>query len=192
MARLDSSERIQIESAAQLRVWLEEHHSQDESVWLVTFKRSVPDAFVSVPEILDELLCFGWIDGVRRKLDEDRTMQLISPRRTQYWAKSYKDRAARLIAEGRMKRPGLQAIEAAKQSGLWDFMDDVDALIAPDDLVEALAKHPSAAKNFASLPPSYRRNALRWLKLAKTRETRIKRLEQIAALAAENQRVRNL
>ena len=83
-------------------------------------------------------MAFGWIDGIRRKLDDDRTMQLISPRKVQHWAKSYKDRAARLIEEGRMQAPGLASIEAGKASGLWSFMDDVDALIVPEDLRMAL------------------------------------------------------
>lgn len=68
--------------------------------------------------VLDEFLCFGWIDGIRRKLDADRTMQLISPRKVQHWAKSYKDQAARRIEEGRMESPGLESIRRSKESGL--------------------------------------------------------------------------
>jgi uncharacterized protein YdeI (YjbR/CyaY-like superfamily) len=96
--------------------------------------------------VLDEVLCFGWIDGIARKLDDDRTMQLLSPRRVQHWAKSYKDRAARLIQEGRMHPAGLKAIEEAKREGLWDVMNDVDALVIPDDLATALDARPPAAE----------------------------------------------
>ncbi len=183
---------MEIRSAGELRAWLLANHTGAESVWLVTFKKHIGDAYVSVDEILDELLCFGWVDGVRRKLDDDRTMQLISPRRTQYWAKSYKDRAARLIAADRMHYSGLAAIEESKRNGLWDFMDDVDALLAPGDLEAALSDDARAAARFAAFPPSYRRNVLRWLKLAKTPSTRDTRIKQIVQTSAQNERIRNL
>ncbi|MEL6361960.1 MAG: YdeI/OmpD-associated family protein [Pseudomonadota bacterium] len=168
--------KVEVTSSMELRAWLEKKHSQAESVWLVTFKSSITDKYVSREEVLDELIAFGWIDGVRRKLDGDRTMQLISPRKAQHWAKSYKDRAARLIEEGQMAAPGFASIAASKASGLWTFMDDVDALIWPNDLREAFAGKPEAEKLFAEFPPSAQRFTLRWIKLAKTEVTRKKRI----------------
>ncbi|MEM6815918.1 MAG: hypothetical protein AAF600_16280 [Bacteroidota bacterium] len=70
---------------------MEGHHSQEDSIWLVTYKKSTPDKYVDRGQVLDELLCFGGIDGRRMKLDDERTMQLISPRRVQHWSKTYKD-----------------------------------------------------------------------------------------------------
>ncbi|MEL6475653.1 MAG: YdeI/OmpD-associated family protein [Pseudomonadota bacterium] len=169
--------KVEVTSASELRRWLETNHGQPESVWLVTFKASVPDKYVSRDQVLDELIAFGWIDGVRRKLDEHRTMQLISPRKTQHWAKSYKDRAARLIDDGSIAAPGMASIEAGKASGLWTFMDDVDALIWPEDLHKAFAAHLRAEANFADFPPSAQRFTLRWIKLAKTEATRQKRIK---------------
>ena len=72
--------KLEVSSALALRSWLEAHHAQPTSVWLVTFKKHTGTAYVSSAEVLDELLCFGWVDGLRRALDADRTMQLISPR----------------------------------------------------------------------------------------------------------------
>ncbi len=98
-----SSERfphVEVTSASELRAWLLDNHERDEAVWLVTDKKAVPERYVSTQQVLDELVAFGWIDGIRRAVDDERTMQLISPRRTQPWAKSYRDRAERLIAEG--------------------------------------------------------------------------------------------
>ncbi|MEO1444561.1 MAG: hypothetical protein AAFV33_29480, partial [Chloroflexota bacterium] len=129
MTATDNFEKVTVTSSAELRAWLEANHEQDNSVWLVTYKKHMNEKYVSTEQILDEVLCFGWIDGIRRKLDDDRTMQLIAPRKTQHWAKSYKDRVARLEAEGRMHPAGLKVIEESKQNGLWTFMDDVDALI---------------------------------------------------------------
>ena len=189
MVKTENFEKVEVDSAETLRNWLLENHSQPESVWLVTYKKHVGDKYVSTQQVLDELIAFGWIDGVRRKLDDDRTMQLIAPRKAQHWAKSYKERAARLEAEGRMHDAGRAAIEASKASGLWNFMDDVDALIKPDDLVEALAAHPDATENFDSFPPASQRFVLRWIKLAKKPATRAKRIEKTASLAAQNKRI---
>ncbi len=189
MIKTEAFEKVEITSAAQLRRWLEANYAQTESIWLITYKKHVADNYVTHSAILDEILCFGWIDGIGRKLDENRTMQLISPRRVQHWAKSYKDRGARLIEEGRMHPAGLKAIENSKQNGLWDYMDDVDALIMPDDFVQALEAHPPALENFNASATSYKRNVLRWIKLAKTATTRMKRLEMAAELASRNEKV---
>ncbi|NJL48911.1 MAG: hypothetical protein HC929_17385 [Leptolyngbyaceae cyanobacterium SM2_5_2] len=189
MIKTENFEQVEVTSAQQLRQWLEVNHAQKESIWLVTYKKHLADNYVSVQNILDEVLCFGWVDGIRRKLDDDRTMQLISPRQTQHWAKSYKDRVAKLTKSGRMHPAGLAAVAESKRNGLWNFMDDVDALVIPDDLTEALEKYPPAKEHFANFANSNQRNVLRWIKLAKTPETRAKRIEKTALLAAQNQKV---
>ncbi len=189
MTKTENFEKVEVKSVAELRAWLEANYAQDESIWLVTGKKHMGATYVSKEEILDEVLCFGWIDGIRRKLDDDRTMQLIAPRKTQHWAKSYKDRVAKLEAEGRMHASGLAVVEEGKNNGLWNFMDDVDALIMPDDLVEALKEHHPALENFEAFSPSSRRNVLRWIKLAKKPETRAKRIHKTATLAEQNKKV---
>jgi uncharacterized protein YdeI (YjbR/CyaY-like superfamily) len=180
---------VEIVSAAGLRQWLEEHHGQAESVWLMRYMNHVADKTVPIDAILDELLCFGWVDGLARKLDADRTLRLISPRRHQRWTRSYKERAARLISEGRMAAPGLRAIEESKQRGEWNDQDEVDDLIVPEDLDTALRQNPQALAFFTSAAPSYRRNVLRWLKLAKKPDTRAKRIGQTIALSTLREKV---
>lgn len=189
MIKTENFLKIEVNSAEELRGWLLEHHQQEESIWLVTYKKVRPNKYVSTSEVLDELLCFGWIDGIRRKLDAERTMQQIGPRRQQHWAKTYKDRAAKLIEEGKMEPSGYQSIEVSKENGLWNFMDDVDALIKPDDLLEALESHPPALENFDHFPASVQRFTLRWIKLAKTSPTRVKRIEKTAKLAQKNEKI---
>lgn len=189
MIPTDGFAQVEIRSAAALRDWLSANHAQAESVWLVTWKKRPGAPHVSTAEVLDELIAFGWIDGIRRKLDEARTMQLISPRRQQAWAQSYKDRAARLEAEGRMHPAGRAAITAARASGLWDATAAVDALVVPDDLAAALASHPPAEAHFTACPPSYRRNVLRWLHNARRAETRAARIAAIAAASARGDRL---
>ncbi|MEM9338205.1 MAG: YdeI/OmpD-associated family protein [Bacteroidota bacterium] len=180
---------MEISSQAQLRDWLLKYHTQEESVWLVTYKKGTEGNYVSTGEVLDELLCFGWIDGIRRKLDDEKTMQLISPRKTQHWAKTYKDRVATLTKEDRMHEAGLQSIEVSKRNGLWNFMDDVDQLIKPNDLAEALSKKPDAEAFFDQINDSSKRFVLRWLKLAKTDRTRTNRIEKLVELSAKGEKL---
>ncbi len=190
MIQTEHFQKVEVSSSTELRSWLEQHHQQEESVWLVTFLKAVPEKYVSTSEVLDELICFGWIDGIRRKLDERRTMQLISPRRVQHWAKTYKDRAAKVIKEGRMHAAGFQSIERSKQAGLWDFMDDVDRLEVPQDLQEGLDKVPGASEFFHGINDSSKRFVLRWLKLAKTDKTRIARIQQLADLSGRGEKLK--
>jgi uncharacterized protein YdeI (YjbR/CyaY-like superfamily) len=190
MIQTDNFQKVEVTSSAELRAWLEAHYGQEESVWLVTFLKVVPEHYLSTEEVLDELIAFGWIDGIRRKLDDRRTMQLISPRRVQHWAKSYKDRAARLIAEGRMHEAGFRSIERSKQAGLWDFMEDVDRLEVPQDLQEALEKVDGASDFFHAINDSSKRFVLRWLKLAKTEKTRVARIQQLAELSGRGEKLK--
>ena len=83
MILTENFDKVEITSVKELRLWLLENHNKSDSVWLVTYKKSEPNKYISRWQVLDELLCFGWIDGIRRKLDAHRTMQLISPRKTQ-------------------------------------------------------------------------------------------------------------
>ncbi|EOZ98417.1 hypothetical protein A33Q_1071 [Indibacter alkaliphilus LW1] len=190
MIQTDNFEKVEVASQEELRRWLEQNHQQKESVWLVTYKKIILEKYLSTSQVLDELLCFGWIDGIRRKLDEDRTMQLISPRKVEHWAKTYKDRAAKLIEEGKMQEAGFQSIELSKQNGLWDFMEDVDKLIVPVDLQDALDNKPEATEFFYAINDSSKRFVLRWIKLAKAEKTRMARIDQIAELSAKGEKLK--
>ena len=184
MLKTENFKKVEIITQMQLRNWLKNNYSQKEGVWLVTFKKSEKEKYVSREEVLDELICFGWIDGIRRKLDNTRTMQLISPRRVQHWAKTYKDRAAKLIEENKMHQSGLNSIKQGKESGLWNFMDDLDNLVIPEDLNVALNKLEGSFDFFDNINDSSKRFVLRWIKLAKTEKTRKSRIEKISKLSS--------
>jgi uncharacterized protein YdeI (YjbR/CyaY-like superfamily) len=184
MIKTEHFEKVEVKSSEELRQWLLKNYAQKDSVWLVTYKKSEVGKYVSREEVLDELLCFGWIDGIRRKLDETRTMQLIAPRKAQHWAKTYKDRAQKLMDENRMHEAGLQSIQSGKESGLWDFMDDVDNLVIPDDLNAALQQLEGAKGFFDQINDSSKRFVLRWIKLAKTQKTRMNSVNKIAHLSS--------
>lgn len=189
MVKTENFKQIEICSPAQLREWLLQNHTQKESIWLVTFKKEHKEKYVSTQAILDEILCFGWIDGIRRKLDEQKTMQLISPRQVQHWTKTYKDRFVKLEKEGRMTDAGREAVLVSKRNGLWNFMDDVDALIKPPDFIKCLEENPPAMNCFDGFGASSKRFMLRYIKIAKTADTRAKRMNEITLLAKQNKKL---
>lgn len=191
MTKTENFDQVHIAAPEQLWDWLSLNHAQEQSVWLVTWKKETPEKYVSREQVLDALIAYGWIDGIRRQRDDGKTMQLIGPRQQKVWAKTYKDRAERLEQEGRMKPAGRRAIEQAKAAGLWGAMEDVDALVVPDDLTTALKAQPPANAFFEGAAPSYRRNILRWVGSAKTAPTRAKRIRIVVEHSSERRKVPN-
>ncbi|WP_010215270.1 YdeI/OmpD-associated family protein [Sphingomonas sp. PAMC 26621] len=182
-------EQVEVASLNELRLWLAANHERDEGVWLVRFKKNVAAKFINRLDVLDELLCYGWVDGIARKLEDARTMQLIFPRKQHAWAQSYKDRAARLELEGRIKEPGRAAIKRSQQLGQWNSYAPVDALLVPDDLRSALRADRGAEAFFDATAPSYRRNVLRWISQAKKPYTRARRIATTAERSGRGEKL---
>lgn len=179
--------KVEIKSIAELKNWLKKNHHQAASVWLITYKKNVPQYYVEYTDVVDELLCFGWIDSLPRKLDADRKMLRISPRKPKSaWSKINRDKINRLTREGRMKKPGLEAVQVARQNGAWNALKETDLNKIPPDLNKAFSMHSGSYKNFQQFPPSTKRAILEWIAQAKTPETRQKRLAETARLAAQN------
>lgn len=181
-------EEVEVNSPEELRRWFEENHRRAESIWLITFKKAVPEKYLPNTVVVDECVCFGWMDGRRKKVDHERTMQLLSPRKSSHWAQSYKERYARLEHEGRLHPAGIAAADTAKATGGWSEMDEVDRLIPPADFLSALDAEPKARENYEQFPDSAKRDILRWIKLAKRDETRKRRIAEAAAKASKNER----
>jgi uncharacterized protein YdeI (YjbR/CyaY-like superfamily) len=177
-------EQIQIESRQDLRKWLADNHQRTEGIWLVSYKKNVPEKYVPWDEIVEEALCFGWIDSTARKLDGERSMLLLSPRRPgSPWSGLNKRRVEKLAAAELIMSPGWSAIERAKEDGSWTVLDDVEALIIPEDLAVALAENKTAAANFKSFSDSSIKGILWWIKSAKQEATRKKRIAETVQLA---------
>lgn len=186
MAKLDDLRRVCVASRAEWRAWLEAHHTQAEAIWLVIWKK--PDLRnLSNDDVVEEALCFGWIDSLPRKLDDTRSMLLLAPRKAKSaWSALNKTRAEKMINQGLMSKAGQKVIDEAKASGTWDKLNDVEALTIPDDLAKAFAKKKSAQKNFEAFPRSVKRGILEWILQAKKPETRAKRIEETAVKAVDN------
>lgn len=184
---MDDREQIQVESSAEWRAWLARNHAREEGVWLVRFKKHCGAKYVSTEDAIDEALCFGWIDSLPRKLDEERTMLWFAPRKPgSNWSKRNKERVAALIADGRMTAAGMAKVEAAKQDGTWNALDAVEALEIPPELATEFARYATARQNFEAFPRSARRGILEWIMNAWRPETRAKRIAETARLAEEN------
>ena len=144
---------------------------------------------MSWTEIVDELIAFGWVDSVQKRLDEDRSKIQITPRKPKSkWSRVNKERVERLIAEGRMAPPGIAMVELAKETGTWTALDAVERLEEPDDLRAALDAVPDARRHYDAFPPSSRRAILEWVTSAKRPATREARIAETVALAAEDLR----
>lgn len=176
----DRFPQIEVTSAVQLWEWLGANHGRDEAVWFVTWKKSDKERYVSADEVLDALTAYGWTDGIRRRIDDYRVMQVVSPRRARAWMRSYQVRAEELIETGRVRPAGQAAVDLAKATGAWDAMKLVDDLEVPDDLAVVLANRPPARANYDAFAPSTRRNILGWVASAVRPQTRAKRIQRIA------------
>ena len=181
-------EQVHAETRDEWRRWLAANHSGAPGAWLVSWRRQTGKPSVGYAESVEEALCFGWIDSVQQTLDEERTAQLFTPRRAgSRWSSSNKERVERLLAAGLMEPAGLAALEAAKASGAWTALDEVEALVVPDDLAAALASR-GAGGQWERYPPSVKRGILQWLLDAKRPETRARRIAETADAAADGRR----
>jgi uncharacterized protein YdeI (YjbR/CyaY-like superfamily) len=188
MTRDADKPELIIESRAQLRAWLHEHHATSTGVWIVTTKRAAGGT-VAWDDIVQEALCVGWIDSLPRTLDDTRTMLRLTPRKvSSAWSARNKAHVEVLLAQGMMHPAGLAAIEAARARGTWTALDEASARVVPDDLAAALDALPPARTHFEAFPPSAQRGILEWLSLAKRPATRAARIAEIAQLARENKR----
>lgn len=178
-----------VESRTAWRAWLEQHHADASGVWAVTWKKDSGGPHVRYDDLVEEALCFGWVDSKGSRRDGGRTALLVTPRKPRSsWSASNKARVERLTAAGLMAPAGAAVVAAAKASGTWNALDDVERLVEPDDLRAALDALPEARRHWDAFPPSTRRGILEWIGSAKRQPTRSARVAETARLAAENVR----
>jgi uncharacterized protein YdeI (YjbR/CyaY-like superfamily) len=186
---VEDDPRVQVESAEEWAAWLAANHATATGAWLVTWKAATGRPRPSYDEAVTEALRFGWVDSVARGLDDERTMLRYSPRKPRSgWSRPNKERIARLEAQGRMEPAGRAVLDQAKADGSWTLLDEVEDLVVPDDLADALAAHPGARERWDAFPRSARRGILEWIVQARRPETRAKRITDTAEKAARGER----
>jgi uncharacterized protein YdeI (YjbR/CyaY-like superfamily) len=176
------------------RAWLEEHHGTESELLVGFWKRGTGRPSITWPESVDEALCFGWIDGVRRRVDDERYTIRFTPRQKRStWSAVNIARVAELEAEGRMHPAGLAAFarRSDDRSAIYSYEQRRSAQLGPAEEAE-LRANPAAWAHFEAQTPSYRRAAAHWVMSAKREETRRRRLEQLVAESAQGRRPRAL
>jgi uncharacterized protein YdeI (YjbR/CyaY-like superfamily) len=173
------------------RRWLERHHDSAPELWVGYFKKASGRASMTWPQSVDEALCFGWIDGVRKRIDDERYTIRFTPRRVgSVWSAVNIGRVAVLSDEGRMRPAGLEAFEARREdwSGIYSY-EQRDQAVFPDAFEERFRAEEEAWAWFEAQPKGYRQNTIRWVMTAKREETRERRLATLIADSAAGRRI---
>lgn len=178
-------------SAKAFEAWLKKHHATSGGLWLKIAKRGAAEPSVTYPEAVEIALCWGWIDGQKKGLDEQHFLQRFTPRRARsIWSKINVDKAEALIAAGRMQAPGLAQVDAAKADGRWArAYDGARTSTVPGDLTAALEAEPRAKAFFAALNASNRYAVLWRIQTAVKAETRARRIAQLVQMLARGETI---
>jgi uncharacterized protein YdeI (YjbR/CyaY-like superfamily) len=181
----DGRPTLHLLERSEWRSWLTEHSQSSSGVWFVAFKRSTGRPRIEYDDMVEEGLCFGWIDSKAGTLDAERSMVWMSPRRAKSgWSGLNKRRIEALEAAGLMTEAGRRMVELARATGTWDLLTDVENLVIPDDLASAFERVPEARRRWDGFSRSARQGVLGWIVQAKRLETRANRIEETVRLAA--------
>lgn len=188
MARrgIDELSTLEAPSRQAWRDWLAEHHDSESEIWLVYKKGKAGEGWIQYGESVEEALCYGWVDGLVKRLDEVRYVRRFTPRKPKsLWSASNKKRVTELTKAGRMAPPGRRVVDAAKRDGSWDEKPDAEKEWAmPAELEAALArkKNAKAKTAFSGLSPSHQKQFVMWVASAKKEATRVRRADKAVAM----------
>jgi uncharacterized protein YdeI (YjbR/CyaY-like superfamily) len=191
MDELEMVEHLYLSSRNDWRAWLEKNYATEKEVWLIYYKKHTGKPSIQYEDSVEEALCFGWIDGIIKRFDDERCGRKFFPRRSRSrWSESNKKRAEKMISEGRMTKYGMARVDDAKKSGEW-FKSNVipENLTIPPFIEKALTKNKKANENFNKLAVSYKRLYVRWISSAKLEETRLRRLQEAIDLLEQNKKL---
>lgn len=176
MPEANPQKTLTFSTASDLADWLNANHAVESELWIKIFKKQSGVLSVTWDDVVVECLCWGWIDGVKKSIDDQAYRQRITPRKARsIWSKRNRDHVERLISEGRMKESGLAHVRAAKADGRWENAYAVSEMEVPDDFLAALEGEPKAKQFFETLNKSNRYVIAYGLLSAKKPETREKR-----------------
>jgi uncharacterized protein YdeI (YjbR/CyaY-like superfamily) len=177
-------------SAGEFRGWLEQHHVTARELWVGFYKKSAGKSGLTYQEAVDEALCFGWIDGIVKRIDDERFMHRFTPRKpSSIWSNTNVRHVERLTAAGKMHAAGLAAFAArtAARTGVYVFEAKEAKTLSPAQ-VKAFRAHPAAWAFFQAQPPWYQRKVTWWVASAKQPATRERRLAQLIVACAAGKR----
>ena len=172
------------------RAWLAENHETEKEVWLIYYKKYTGQPRIPYDDAVEEALCFGWIDSVVQKIDDERYAQKFTPRRNNSkWSESNRRRVRALLKAGKMTPAGLARIGEGVLETEESSKPRAKELVTPEYLEEALRANVKAWENFNRLAPSYRRQYIGWIRNAKKEETRSRRIREAISLLSRNEKL---
>lgn len=178
------------EDRAAFRAWLEAHHDTADELWVGFFKKATGKGGLQYKEAVDECLCWGWIDGIRKRVDDEVYTNRVTPRKAKSkWSKVNVDRYAELDGEGRIAPPGRAAFARFDASEHAPYSFETRPKAFPPDLKDRFQEHADAWAFFQEQPAGYRRSSVHWVVSARRESTRIRRLEQLIAASTEGERL---
>ncbi|MHC4628089.1 MAG: YdeI/OmpD-associated family protein [Planctomycetota bacterium] len=173
------------------RDWLSEHHAASSGVWLVFYKKGTSKPSIEYEAAVEEALCFGWIDSIVKRIDDEKYVRKFTPRKDKSnWSALNRKRAARMIRACRMTEAGLAKIKTAKKNGSWNQDGKTPrTLEMPAEFAEALAGNEKAKEHFEKLAPTYRRHFVGWIAAAKRPETKKRRIDESIAVLEKGRKL---
>lgn len=183
--------QIYVTNRKKWRDWLSRHHATEREVWLIFYKKETSKPTIAYEAAVEEALCFGWIDSIIKKIDDEKYARKFTPRRdNSNWSALNKRRANKMIKAGRMSEAGLAKIRRAKKTGLWDNDPRPQiSLDIPPEFAKALARNKKAKENFDNLAASYRKHYIGWIVVAKRPDTKERRIQESIALLEKGRRL---
>ncbi|MDZ4699351.1 MAG: YdeI/OmpD-associated family protein [Rhodothermales bacterium] len=189
MPEPDPAELITFALPADLGRWLMVHHATKSELWVKIFKKGTGIPSVTWDDVVIEALCWGWIDGVKKSLNDQAYIQRLTPRKARSnWSKRNREHAERLISEGRMQEPGLVHVRSAQADGRWENAYTASETNVPADFLAALEGRPKAKQFFETLNKSSRYVIAYGLTSAKKPETRRRRFETFIDMLTREER----
>jgi len=185
------TEKLHVTNRDDWRAWLRKNHDIEKEVWLIYYKKHTGKPRIPYDDVVDEAICFGWIDSLVKRIDDEKFAQKFTPRKGKSrWSEANKRRARKMIEEGKMTKAGLAKIQEAEKSGEWFKKTSTSKeLVVFPELRKALESNKKALYNFNNLANSYKRNLIGWIASAKREETRERRLTEAIRFLEQNKKL---
>lgn len=183
--------QLYVKTRNEWREWLHRNHDKSSGVWLVFYKKKTGKPTLEYDDAVEEALCFGWIDSIIKKLDDDRYVRKFTPRKPDsQWSELNRKRVKKLISQGLMTGPGIALVKEAKRTGLWENSNRPEiSFEIPLELKSAMAKNKKAKTFFDKLAPTYKKRFIGWISTAKRQETRDKRVSEAIILLEQGKKL---
>jgi len=190
--KYQTMKELYVKTRDERRQWLATNHDKRVGVWLVFYKKHSSTSTLQYDEAVEEALCFGWIDSIIKKRDDDSYTRKVTPRKpNSHWSQLNKKRVEKLVRQGLMRESGLAKVTEAKESGVWDKSADRPKISfeIPSEFKQALARSNEAKAFFTRLAPSYQKKFIGWINVAKRQKTKERRVDESIALLQQGKRL---